>query len=35
MHVTVRKGRDGKPDVNGAMRSFSPLLMKDSLRLNS
>ena len=29
MHVTVRKGRDGKPDVNGAMRVLKKKLMKD------
>ena len=29
MHVTVRKGRDGKPDVNGAMRVLKKKLMRD------
>ena len=29
MHVTVRKGRDGKPDVNGAMRVLKKKLMKE------
>ena len=29
MYVTVRKGRDGKPDVNGAMRVLKKKLMKD------
>jgi ribosomal protein S21 len=29
MHVTVRNGRDGKPDVNGAIRVLKKKLMKE------
>ena len=29
MHVTVRKGRDGKPDVTGAIRVLKKKLMKE------